>query len=77
MVFPAFSGRFASSRAAQVAAPDEMPGQNARLPCEGAAAGECILVLHGDDLIVHVSVEHLGHKARADSLDGVGRGRSA
>ncbi len=77
MVFPAFSGRFASSKAAHTAAPEEMPTSTPALRARGAARRKRILVLNRDDLVVDGGVEHLGHKARADALDGVRARRAA
>ena len=41
-----------------------------------AAGGKGILVGHGDDLIVDLGIQHIGHKACADALDLMGTGRA-
>ena len=33
------------------------------------AGGEGVLIFHGDDLVIHLGVQHIGDKARADALD--------
>ena len=43
--------------------------QNALLLAHQLAGGKGILVLHGDDLVIHLGVQYIGDKACADALD--------
>ena len=64
---PCISGREPTWIAAQ-AAPQEIP---ASTPSRRAQASRLDggLVVHGQDLVDHVPVEHVRHEARADALD--------
>lgn len=77
MVLPLFSGRRASSMAAQTAAPGGYAHQNALPAAQLPAQLKCRFVFHPDDLVIHAGVQSLGHKARADTLNLMGTGRAA
>ena len=68
---PAFSGRLASSSAAEVAAPDEMPTSRPSSRRHAAGDGEGVVVRDADHLVVGRRIEHGGNETGADSLDRV------
>src|SRR6188768_4228771 len=45
--------------------------------CKAACRGTCFLIMNGENLIDHVSIEDLGNKAGADSLDPMRSGFAA
>ena len=76
MVLPLFSGRLASWMAAQIGSAGGDADQHALLVADLLAGGKGVLVGDGDDLIVDLGVQHVGHKAGTDALNLV-RARSA
>ena len=51
--------------------------EHALLVAHGAAGGKGVVVLDGDDLVIDLGVEDVGHKAGADTLDLVRAGLTA
>lgn len=77
MSLPSFSGRLASSIAAQTFAPAEIPP---RMPSSvPSRLRDLDGVVEGgiDDLVVDFRIEHLGHEIRSETLDLVRPGVSA
>ena len=74
---PLISGRLPTSMAPHRAAPAGDAGQHALARGAAARGGYRVLVVHGQHLVDHIAVEHLGHEARADALDLVGPGGAA
>ena len=68
MFLPSFSERFASSMAAQTAAPEDMPTSTPSVLPMSSADRECVLVGDGDYLVIHLGIQHVRHEARADAL---------
>ena len=53
-----------------------MPTRHTLLVADQLAGGESVLVCNGDDLVVDLGIQHVGHKASADALDLVGAGNT-
>ena len=69
---PAFSGRRATCRAAQSAAPEEMPTRSPSSRAARCAVSKASWLVDADHLVVDVGVEDVGDESRADALERVG-----